>query len=105
MEREVVYLEQAQADLRALYGYIAAGAGQVIARNYIRRIYDTCDALSVFSERGTRHDTVAQGLRAIGFESRAAILFRVQPERVEIVMIAYGGRDWKRLLSEDTFDK
>jgi toxin ParE1/3/4 len=96
VEREVVYLETAQADIRAIYDYVASMAGQVTAMNYIGRIYDVCDALSFVPERGNRHDDVLPGLRAIGFEGRATILFRVESERVEIVKVAYGGRDWKR---------
>jgi hypothetical protein len=33
------------------------------------------------------------------FEGRATILFRVEVETVDILMVAYGGRDWMTLLS------
>lgn len=51
-----------------------------------------------FPERGTKRDDIAKGLRTIGFERRATIVFRVLKTRVEIITIAYGGRDFDREL-------
>jgi toxin ParE1/3/4 len=58
-------------------------------------------ALAEFPERGTRRDDLARGLRTIGFERRVTIAFRVVRTRVEIVTIAYGGRDFESDLKED----
>jgi toxin ParE1/3/4 len=38
------------------------------------------------------------GVRIIGFEGRVTIAFRALKTRVEIVTIAYGGRDFVREL-------
>jgi toxin ParE1/3/4 len=57
--------------------------------------------LATFPERGRRLDDILPGLRTIGFERRATIAFRVLKTRVEIVSIAYGGRDFERELRED----
>jgi toxin ParE1/3/4 len=81
--------------------YITEQAGPRIAHGYIQRIERACQALAIFPERGSRHDDVMPGLRAIGFERRATILFRVEPETVEIVMVAYGGRNWMSILRTD----
>jgi toxin ParE1/3/4 len=54
--------------------------------------------LATFPERGTRRDDILPGLRTIGFERRVTIAFRVLKARVEIVTIAYGGRDFEREL-------
>jgi toxin ParE1/3/4 len=51
--------------------------------------------LAAFPERGRRRDDILPGLRSIGFERRATIAFRVLKTRVEIVSIAYGGRDFE----------
>ncbi|MDC7787471.1 type II toxin-antitoxin system RelE/ParE family toxin [Rhodoplanes sp. TEM] len=53
-----------------------------------------CTALAEFPNRGTRRDDIAPGLRTIGFERRATIAFRVLEDVVEIVAIAYAGRDF-----------
>ena len=57
--------------------------------------------LATFPERGRRRDDILPGLRTIGFERRATIAFRVLKTRVEIVSIAYGGRDFERELRKN----
>jgi toxin ParE1/3/4 len=81
-----------------LYDYIAEASSPVIAIGYIRRIRLACFALAEFPERGARRDDILPGLRIIGFERRVTIAFRVLRTRVEIVTIAYGGRDFEREL-------
>lgn len=100
MALKVYFRAQAEADLFALYDYIASTAGATIAGNYIDRIEAACLALASFPERGTRRDDILPGLRTIGFERRATIAFRVLKARVEIVTIAYGGRDFASGLRE-----
>jgi len=56
--------------------------------------------LADFPERGTKRDDILPGLRTIGFERRVTIAFRVQETRVEIVTVAYGGRNFERTLLE-----
>jgi len=51
--------------------------------------------LAVFPERGTRRDDLGQGIRTLGFERRVTIVFRLVADEVEIVTIAYGGRDFE----------
>jgi toxin ParE1/3/4 len=53
--------------------------------------------------RGTKRDDILPGLRTIGFERRVTIAFRVLKARVEIVTIAYGGRDFESTLRESKF--
>lgn len=57
--------------------------------------------LETFPERGTRRDDLAPGLRTVGFERRVTIAFRVLPDAVEIVAIAYAGRDFTAEVSDD----
>lgn len=94
MARKVYFRPQAEADLFALYEYLAAKAGESVAGSYIARIEAACMALATFPKRGTRRDDILPRLRTIGFERRATIAFRVLKTRVEIVTIAYGGRDF-----------
>jgi toxin ParE1/3/4 len=97
---EVYFRPRAEADLVALYEYIASQAGVVVAGDYIGRMQAACMALATVPERGTRRDDILPGLRTIGFERRATIAFRVLRTRVEIVTIAYGGRDFESTLRE-----
>jgi toxin ParE1/3/4 len=98
--REVYFRPQAEADLIGIYEYIAEASGVDIASGYVDRIEAACMALANFPERGTRRDDLMPGLRTVGFERRATIAFRVLRTRVEIVTIAYGGRDFAGDLGE-----
>jgi toxin ParE1/3/4 len=98
---EVYFRPKAEADLVGLYDYIAETSGTRIAAGYIDRIEAACMALADFPERGTRRDDILRGLRTVGFERRATIAFRVLRTRIEIVTIAYGGRDFESGLRED----
>jgi toxin ParE1/3/4 len=55
-------------------------------------------ALTTFPERGTSWDEIWPGLRTIGFERRATIIFQMNPTEVLIVRILYGGQDYQRVL-------
>jgi len=99
--RKVVFRPRAEADLVALYDYIANAASPTIARGYIDRIEAACLALVTALERGTRRDDIFPGLRTVGFERRVTIAFRVLRTQIEIVTIAYAGRDWERGPGDD----
>jgi len=89
----------AAADLTALYDYIASHSSPEIAIGYVRRIQEACLGLvATFPKRGHRRDDILPGLCVVGFERRVSIAFRVLKTRVEIVSIAYGGRDFEREL-------
>jgi toxin ParE1/3/4 len=97
---EVVFRPQAEADLVGLYAYIAERAGYRIAGGYIDRIEEACMALATFPKRGKRRDDILPGLRTIGFERRVTIAFRVLKTQLEIVTIAYAGRNFEDDLQE-----
>ncbi|WP_315832266.1 type II toxin-antitoxin system RelE/ParE family toxin [Bradyrhizobium prioriisuperbiae] len=101
MTHKVEYRDEALADLAALYDYIASESSLEIAIGYIRRIQKACMELATFPERGTKRDDILPGLRTIGFERRATIAFRVFKTRVEIVTIAYGGRNFEQALRQE----
>jgi toxin ParE1/3/4 len=98
---KVYFRRRAESDLSGLYEYIAGKSGVIVAGNYIDRIEAACLALATFPERGTRRDDILPGLRTVGFERRVTIAFRVLKTRVEIVTIAYGGRNFERVLRDD----
>jgi toxin ParE1/3/4 len=95
---EVSFRPLADADLVGLYRHIAEDAGHAVAGAYIDRIETTCMALETLPERGTRRDDIRPGLRTMGFERRATIVFLVNRAEVVIVRIFYGGQDYERAL-------
>lgn len=101
---EVVFRPRAEADLNGLYDWIAAESGEEVAGAYIDRIEAACLALETFPLRGTQRDDIRPGLRTMGFERRATIVFQVAGEKVVIVRIFYGGQDFERALRERAAD-
>jgi toxin ParE1/3/4 len=102
---KVFFRSQAEADLLALYRYIAEASGLAIAGNYIDRIEVACMSLATFPNRGTKRDDLAPGLRTVAFERRVTIAYQVLKTRVEIVTIAYAGRDFESDLRGGTAKK
>jgi toxin ParE1/3/4 len=98
---KVFFRPRAEADLIALYRYVAEASGLNIAGGYIDRIEAACMGLATFPNRGAKRDDLAPGLRTIAFERRVTIAYRVLKTRVEIVTIAYGGRDFESDLRSD----
>ena len=101
MIHRIVFRPAAQADLRALYDYIAGEAGHDIAGAYLNRIEAACIALSTFPTRGNARDDLLPGLRIVGFERRVSIAFVVEADAVRILRIFYGGRDFPNEWAEE----
>lgn len=95
----VEYTSEAKADLFSLYDYLVNEAGAQIAIGYIERIEKFCDGLSYGSKRGSLRSEIREGLRVIGFERKTNIAFVVEAERVVILRIAHGGKDWQAPLN------
>ena len=95
---DVSFRPAAEADLFGLYRAITAAAGRGVAGAYIDRIETACPSLETFPERGTKRDDIRPGLRTMGFERRATIVFQVLAAEVVIVRIFYGGQDYERVL-------
>ncbi|MGJ8629117.1 MAG: type II toxin-antitoxin system RelE/ParE family toxin [Sulfitobacter sp.] len=93
-KRRVEISEEARRDLFAIYDWIAKAGAPDTAMAYVERIETACKSLDVASERGTERSDVRQGLRVIGFERSATIAFMVEEERVVILRIFSGGRNW-----------
>lgn len=93
--RRVEFTPEAEADLVALCDYIAAASYPETAIGYLTRLEDFCMGLAHASERGSLRNDVRKGLRVIGFERRINIAFVVEAERVVILRLFYGGRNWQ----------
>jgi toxin ParE1/3/4 len=97
--RTVAFSPASNRDLLRLYEWIADGASEAVAKEYIDRIVAWCMDLDLASERGQRRDDLRKGLRIAGFERRVTIAFNVEETRVTILRAFYGGQDWERMLS------
>lgn len=97
---EVRFLAAAAADLEELFCRIAKESSLATADRYLSRLESFCLSLSTLPARGTVVPGRVSGLRRMGFEHRATILFRVGEDKVEILRILYGGRDLTPVLEE-----
>jgi toxin ParE1/3/4 len=93
----VSFSAAAEADLIAIYDYVAERAGAEVAFNYVSRIETYCLGFNVAPERGSRRNDLGQGLRTVGFERSATILFQVaaKPRTVTVLGIYYRGRSFE----------
>ncbi|AZO10393.1 MULTISPECIES: type II toxin-antitoxin system RelE/ParE family toxin [unclassified Mesorhizobium] len=99
--RAVVYTPAASDDLDRIYHLIAEASSATTASSYEGRIRAFCERLEYGSERGTVRDDVRPDLRVVGFERRVAVAFTVEPERVVILRLFYGGASWSDDIAED----
>lgn len=61
--RRVTYSPEAEAQLDALHGYIAAAASPDVATNYVGGIVEKCESPADFANRGSPRDDLRDGLR------------------------------------------
>lgn len=92
--RTIVYTSDAGDDLDRIYSLIAEASSATTANRYDTRIRAFCERLEYGSERGVRRDDVRPDLRVVGFERRITVAFIVEPERVVILRLFYGGANW-----------
>ena len=98
-QRAVIYSPEAADDLDWIYNTIATASSPITADRYDRRIRAFCERLEYGSQRGTRRDDLLPGLRVVGFEHRVTVAFVVEPERVTILRMFYGGANWQEELA------
>lgn len=97
MSYTVSFRPEAEADLFALYAYVASEAGHDRAGDYITRIETACMSLPTLPKRGIPRDDLEPGMRALSFGGRALILYRIEDNRVRIARVFYAGRDYEAL--------
>lgn len=97
MARSLRFHPDARADLARLHDWIAGEAGDARAGGYLARIEEACRGLCQFPLMGRADEELGPGLRVLGFERRAAIVYRVGETTVDILAVYHGGRDMRAL--------
>lgn len=100
----VVFTPEALKQLEALYAYIAQAASPLVAQRYTDAIVTYCETLQTFPVRGARRDDIRPGLRITNYRGRAVIAFDVSGERIAIIGVFYGGKDYETALSPPDSD-
>ena len=99
--RSIIYVPRAGDDLDWIYNTVADASSALTANRYDRRIRGFCERLDYGSERGTLRNDLRPGLRVVGFERRVTVAFMVEPERVVILRVFYGGVDWENEFGDE----
>ena len=97
MERSLRFHPDARADLLRLRDWIAGEAGTARAAAYLARIEDACRGLCRFPLMGRADEELGPGLRILGFERRAAIVYTASETTIDILAVYHGGRDLRAL--------
>lgn len=71
------------------------------ARGFVKRIRDRCLRIGDAPRGGRPRDDLEPGLRTVPFEHRAVIAYRIEPDRILVTNVFYGGRDFEALYSLD----
>lgn len=99
--RAIIYTSEAGDNLDWIYHTVAEASSATTADRYDRRIRTFCERLDYGSERGTSRNELRSGLRVIGFERRITVAFMVEPERVVILRVFYGGVNWEKEFGDE----
>ena len=100
MKYTIRFSSKSEADLLALYDYIATDSGDDRALAYVQKIRNFCLTFQTFPERGARWSVAGAEIRVVGFERRVSIAFQIASGQVVILRILYGGRDIVNALGE-----
>jgi plasmid stabilization system protein ParE len=92
----------ARAELADLHAYVAERAGLGTADRLVDRLERACWSLETAPHRGTLLEELGSGIRSMGYKKRATIVFRVDDNMRQVVVVAvlYGGRDIAKAMEE-----
>ena len=94
----VSYRREAVDDLRDIFRTILLASRNVaVARGFVQKIKDRCERIGHAPHGGRQSDDLEAGLRTVPFEHTAVIAYRVEPDRVRVTNVFYGGRDFEAL--------
>ncbi len=97
---EVIFSSRARRQLLELYDYIETLSYPTRAKKYVDGLVESCNRLGILPRRGTRRNDILPGLRITHFRKRTVIAFVVLENRVEILGIFHGGRNYATILRQ-----
>ena len=103
--KRLVFRDEAEADLVALYTYIAQVSRSFhTAFSFTERLRNACFKLVDFPDRGAPRDDIKAGLRILTIERKTVITYFVEGDDVIISNIFHGGRDWEAFFLDDKIE-
>lgn len=110
MENKIIYTEQSHRDMDNIWDYIASDLqNPESAEKMLDRIMDTVDQLKLFPESSTMLSAVS-GANINEDErflvcGKYLIFYKAFENEVYIDRVLYGGRDYLRVLFEESFEE
>ena len=98
MKYAVIISEAALEDLYDVYRWVAMEAGLEIADGYYQRLEARLYGLDHFPNRGAPREDLGRGIRAVPFERRIIILYRVEKRSVVIQRVVNSARELSLLM-------
>ena len=93
---KVAFRNTAIDDLEEVYRYVRRASGsRETGLAFVGRIKRRCGRIGDVPHGGRPRDDLEPGLRTVPFEHSAIIAYKVEADRVRIVNIFYGGRDFE----------
>ena len=96
----VTFSRRALEQFLELEIYVAEASYSTRAERFIDSLIDHCEQLSTFPHRGVVRNDIRPGLRVTHYRKRTVIAFVVLENRVEILGIFHGGRDYAAILRQ-----
>jgi toxin ParE1/3/4 len=100
MAGRLLFRRRAEIDLTAIFDFLQEVAGSARAALFLDEIEQTCWNLVTYPHLGRSREDMAPGIRTISMRRRVVIAYRVLGEDIEIVTVAYAGRDWEALFRD-----
>ncbi len=97
----IAFSPEAEAQLAALYRYLARHASPTIAQRFTEAIVARCESLDQMPRQGAPRDDIRPGLRTLSYRRRVIIAYSVGDASVMIIGIFYGGQNYETLLLDD----
>jgi toxin ParE1/3/4 len=95
--REVYFSWRAEEDLAGIYRYIA-DSNRTRADRFLLEIESRCRSLVDFPLQGRARNDLGPGYRVLFYARRVVVVYRVTEERIEVLRVFYGGRDYEKII-------
>jgi toxin ParE1/3/4 len=92
--------EPANQDLEMIADYLGANYGLETSEKFINGITSRCKYIAQFPSIGRSRNELSPGLRSLSYE-QYIIFYKIAEETLEIVRVASGYQDLKKLFEEN----
>jgi toxin ParE1/3/4 len=97
---KIIYRPDALNDIEAIEDHIYEHSqSNIFPQRALHRLFRRIERIGLAPLGGKPRDDLTPGLRTVPFEDKAVIAYLAFDDRIEIVRVFYGGRDWETVLA------